>query len=117
MGHSEFYHSKAWRKKRAKILRRDKHLCRESLRYGKRVDATTVHHIFPLEQYPELALEDWNLVSLSTERHDAMHDRKTGAVTELGRQWQRRVSPHPLALGNQGKGDRAMELFPIERDF
>lgn len=102
MSNRAFYHSKAWQKKRAKILRRDKDLCRESLRYGKRVDATTVHHIYPLEQYPEWALEDWNLISLSGDRHEAMHDRKSGAVTVLGLQWQRRVSPHPSPSDSGG---------------
>ena len=49
------YDNKRWKKKREKILKRDGYLCRESKRYGKRVGATTVHHIYPAEAYPEYA--------------------------------------------------------------
>ena len=104
MDSHSFYRSKAWQKKRKAILRRDKHLCRESIRYGKHVDATTVHHVFPLEEHPEWAFEDWNLISLCGEKHDAMHDRKAGKATALGRQWQERVSPHPKSEDKEKPG-------------
>lgn len=63
-------------------------MCQESKRYGKTVPATTVHHIYPLEYYPELACVDWNLISLSDKQHNAMHARVTRELTELGEQWQ-----------------------------
>lgn len=85
------YKSAKWKRKRTKILRRDEYMCQESKRYGKTEPATTVHHIYPVEFYPELALTDWNLVSLSDKQHNAMHDRTTHEITELGRQWQERV--------------------------
>lgn len=88
-----FYKGKRWITKRAKILRRDEYMCQESKRYGKTVAATTVHHIYPLEYYPELALEDWNLISLCEKQHNAMHDRVTHELTALGMQWQERVRP------------------------
>lgn len=94
-----FYKTPKWRKKRKRILRRDEYLCQESARYGKTVPATSVHHIFPFEKYPELALVNDNLLSLSDECHNAMHDRVTGEVTELGRQWQQRVTPLLRAKG------------------
>lgn len=87
---TDFYKSKRWKRKRAVILRRDEYLCQESKRYGRSEPATTVHHVFPLQQYPELALVEWNLVSLSDKQHNAMHDRITNEVTALGRQWQDR---------------------------
>lgn len=65
-------------------------MCQESKRYGKTVSATTVHHIFPVEFYPELALTDWNLLSLSSDKHNAMHVRDSHELTELGKQWQER---------------------------
>lgn len=86
-----FHKTKGWKRKRAVILRRDEYLCQESKRYGKSVPATMVHHIYPIEHYPELALVDWNLVSLSDKAHNAMHDRVTHELTELGKQWQERV--------------------------
>jgi len=89
------YKSARWRKLRERILRRDKYLCRESARYGRRVEATMVHHIWPADQYPEYAWCAWNLVSLSSQAHNAMHDRDTGALTELGEAWRRRVTPPP----------------------
>lgn len=66
-------------------------MCQESKRYGKTEPATTVHHIYPLETYPELALVDWNLVSLTTKWHNAMHDRTSHEVTVRGLAWQDRV--------------------------
>lgn len=86
-----FYKTSRWKKKREAILRRDKYLCRECARYGRSTPAQTVHHIYPLEQYPELALAGDNLISLCASCHDAMHDRNTGQVTEAGRRWQQRV--------------------------
>lgn len=88
-----FYKSKRWLAKRARILRRDEYLCQQSKRYGRSVAATTVHHIYPLEFYPELALESWNLISLSEQQHNAMHDRVTHELTALGLEWQRRREP------------------------
>lgn len=66
------YKSKRWRRLRRCILRRDGYRCREWARYGKAVEATTVHHVWPAEEYPEYAWAPWNLVSLSGDRHDAM---------------------------------------------
>ena len=83
----------AWSGYKLAVLRRDGYRCRESARYGKRVEATTVHHVWPAEDYPEYAWELWNLISLSGEQHDAMHDRRTGRLTMLGESWRRRISP------------------------
>ena len=83
-----------WQALRARVLIRDGYLCRESKRYGKRVDATHVHHIWPAEDYPEYAYCAWNCLSLSGEAHDRMHDRKTRKLTTLGEYW-RRKTPRP----------------------
>ncbi|SHH37172.1 HNH endonuclease [Desulforamulus hydrothermalis] len=88
-----FYKSRRWQSKRANILRRDEYLCRECRRYGKTTAATTVHHVFPLEQRPDLGLVSDNLISLCNEHHDKMHDRTNGELTDLGKQWEQRVSP------------------------
>ena len=89
-GSSFPYDGKRWQRLRESILRRDGYQCRESRRYGKTVEATIVHHIYPAEEYPEYAWCSWNLISLSREAHNAMHDRNTGALTALGREWMRR---------------------------
>lgn len=85
-----FYNSKKWKRKREVILRRDGYLCQESKRYGKNIPADMVHHIYPLEEYPELALTNWNLVSMCHHEHNKMHDRITNEITIKGKQWQRR---------------------------
>jgi 5-methylcytosine-specific restriction protein A len=85
------YKGKRWLKKRDKILRRDEYLCQESKRYGKTEAATTVHHIYPVEFYPELAYTDWNLISLSDSKHNTMHDRDTHELTDKGKALQLRV--------------------------
>lgn len=84
------YKSKRWEIKRGKILRRDR-LCQQCKRYGKHRAATTAHHCFPAEQYPEFAWCDWNLVGLCSACHNSMHDRDTHKLTALGEQWKRRA--------------------------
>lgn len=87
-----FYRSRRWERLRAAVLRRDGYLCQESRRYGKRVEATTVHHVFPREEFPEYQWEAWNLVSLAGDVHDQMHDRAGGALSEKGAELLRRVA-------------------------
>ena len=110
-----FYRSKAWTRKRENILRRDEYRCQEAKRYGKHREAVTVHHIYPLAEYPELALMDWILLSLSNEYHNRMHDRNTGRITSAGLYWQRkrrkqfekamgRHPPHPVQGENERRG-------------
>lgn len=89
------YKTNRWKKKRAAILRRDGYLCQISKWYGKRVDATTVHHIYPVEDYPEYAWCDWNLISVSAEMHDKLHDRATGRLTAFGLALKNKTPPHP----------------------
>ena len=84
-----FYKSARWLRLREAVLRRDGYMCQISKRYGKRVQATTVHHIFPRDEYPEYQWEPWNLISLSGARHDELHDRTTGALTEKGQNLQK----------------------------
>lgn len=86
-----FYKSKKWLNKRERILRRDNYMCRESARFGKTLPANTVHHIYPLELYPELAFESWNLISMNTSIHNSFHDRNTDEVIGSGLYWQRKM--------------------------
>lgn len=91
------YKSKRWKRLREKILRRDGYMCQVSKRYGRMVEANTVHHIFPAEQYPEYQWCEWNLISLSQSVHNEMHVRDSFELTEKGRALQRRVEqrmPH-----------------------
>lgn len=91
------YKTRRWARLRAQILRRDGYMCREAARYGLTVEATTVHHIWPVEDYPEYAWEPWNLISLSQKEHNAMHDREHNRLTDKGEAWRRRTIPPPSA--------------------
>ena len=72
------YKSSKWKRKRAVILRRDKYLCQECKKYGRRRDAVTVHHIKHADTNPELAYTDSNLTSLCQACHNKMHPEKGG---------------------------------------
>ena len=65
-------------------MRRDGYRCQISKRYGKAVPAEVVHHIYPVDEYPEYAYSPWNLISLSRQAHNRLHDRATGELTEEG---------------------------------
>jgi 5-methylcytosine-specific restriction endonuclease McrA len=79
-----FHWSNEWKAKRKKILARDSYRDQWEARYGRNVNADTVHHIFPVEWFPEYKMASWNLISLSTKTHNMMHDRASGALTEAG---------------------------------
>lgn len=87
-----FYKSARWRRLREAVLRRDGYMCQVSKRYGKRVQATTVHHVFPREEFPEYQWEPWNLISLAGDVHDEMHDRATWALTGKGVELLKRIA-------------------------
>lgn len=73
----KFYTSKTiWRPKRLEILKRDNNECQECKKQGKYREATTVHHIKHLKDYPWLALTDSNLESVCDECHNILHPEK-----------------------------------------
>ena len=75
------YTSKRWGRKRAAILRRDDYRCVWCRRYGRNRPAVVVHHIKHVDEYPELAYEDSNLVSLCQGCHNKAHPEKARAAT------------------------------------
>ena len=72
------YYGTKWKRKRKRILRLDGYICQISKRYGRTEEATVVHHIYPADEYPEWAWEDWNLISVSLATHNKLENRKTG---------------------------------------
>lgn len=85
------YTSKRWLRLRQKILKRDNYMCQYSKRYGRMKQADTVHHILPAERYPEYEWCEWNLISLSKEAHNIMHDRDSHDLTDEGLKLQERL--------------------------
>lgn len=87
-----WYKSGRWMMLRESVLRRDRYICQDAARYGRRIAAETVHHIFPRNEFPEFQWAPWNLISLSDKAHDEMHDRRTGALTKKGVELLRRTA-------------------------
>lgn len=87
-----FYKTTRWKKLRASILNRDRHVCQLTKRYGRLIEANTVHHIFPREYFPEFQWQPWNLISLSTAAHNALHDRESDQLTADGLDLLRRTA-------------------------
>ena len=86
----DIYHQPRWVKLRAAVLRRDGYQCQVCKRYGKPVEATHVHHIFPVDKYPERRWNPENLLSLCEACHNRMHDRLTGDLSPEGMELMRR---------------------------
>lgn len=73
-----FYLSAKWKRKRKAILARDDYKCQMCKRYGRTTPAQTVHHIKHLDEYPELALDSNNLISVCNKCHNKLHPEKGG---------------------------------------
>ena len=88
----KFYQTTRWKSMRRAVLARDRLLCQECARFGRRVDADAVHHVFPRTEFPEHQWAAWNCVSLCRRCHDGMHDRNTDALTKRGVELLKRVA-------------------------
>ena len=66
----DFYVSSLWLHKRKEILRENKYQCKLCKQEGKYSRANHVHHIKHLRKFPELALEDNNLMPVCKECHE-----------------------------------------------
>ena len=73
-----FYHWPVWRRLRRLALQRDRYLCQDCLEKGVIRTATEVHHVAPVDERPELALELDNLRSLCWECHERTKHRGGG---------------------------------------
>ena len=75
-----FYHTGAWRRTRRMVLQRDHYLCQKCLSKNRITKATEVHHIRELEDFPLLALDLSNLVSLCWDCHEETKSHGTDRV-------------------------------------
>ena len=90
----DIYSTRRWKKKREHILRRDGWLDQVALRDGMKIEADTVHHILPREDFPEYQWCDWNLISVNglLTHKRRLHMRYTGRLTKLGKQLMRETA-------------------------
>jgi 5-methylcytosine-specific restriction endonuclease McrA len=87
------YKARRWERLRAQVMRRDGYRCQLSKRYGKSVPADLVHHIYPVDEFPEYAFEPWNLIAVSRAAHNKLHDRDSDKLTAEGVALMRRTIP------------------------
>nr|DAT53089.1 MAG TPA: HNH endonuclease bacteriophage, HNH Endonuclease, DNA.52A [Caudoviricetes sp.] len=87
------YKARRWERLRAQVMRRDGYRCQLSKRFGKAVPADLVHHIYPVDEFPEYAFEPWNLISVSRAAHNKLHDRDSDKLTAEGVALMRRTIP------------------------
>lgn len=92
MNDRAFFNSPRWQALRVSVLRRDGYIDQVAKRYGKRLTADTVHHIFPREVFPEYSFQPWNLISLSGSTHNKMHIRDSHYLTTDGMQLLERTA-------------------------
>lgn len=85
------YKARRWERLRAQVMRRDGYRCQLSKRYGKAVPADLVHHIYPVDEFPEYAFEPWNLIAVSRAAHNKLHDRDSDKLTAEGVALMRRT--------------------------
>lgn len=87
----KIYNSRQWKIKRLDVLSRDRFECQDCKKRLKDASAegirltgddarirpaVEVHHIKELKDYPELAFNDDNLISLCTQCHNLRHGRE-----------------------------------------
>jgi len=74
-----FYKSAMWQKKKKEILIRDNYECQECKKEGKlttiQQSKLDVHHIKELKDYPELAFNNDNLITVCIYHHNLLDGR------------------------------------------
>lgn len=86
-----FYKTAAWLKLRESVLIRDHYLCQSCLRDGTITTANTVHHIVPIEEDPDLALDADNCESICPPCHNQAHPEKGGGKKERRKNRKARI--------------------------
>lgn len=109
----EFIWSEQWRRKAHSILRRDGYIDQYILKTtGRMIEANLVHHILPRDEFPQYAMEDWNLISLNKRTHSRIIHTIKGKLTNEGRKlmmetaFKQGIKLHEkiLVIGKPGSG-------------
>lgn len=82
----KFIKTPAWKWKRQNILRRDNFTDQWILQHeGRHIQGDLVHHILPKEDFPQYALADWNLITVSRRTHNRILHNMNGDLTRKGK--------------------------------
>lgn len=119
------YDEPQWRRLRERALRRDGYLDQIEKRYGRYKPAEVVHHIFPVDKYPEYQYSLWNLISVTRATHNRLHERETQELSKDG--WSLLVrtaqkngvevpqnAPQSISARKRGNGIPALYDFPSD---
>jgi 5-methylcytosine-specific restriction protein A len=97
-------YDRAWQRVRGAFLKAHP-LCVECERRGKVRPAEVVHHLKPVEDFPELRLKWSNLEGLCRDCHERHHGRKAGGGGCDASGWPA-SSDHPWNLSEGGRGSK-----------
>lgn len=92
-----FYGTQAWRRLRQAVLERDHYWCQVCRRRW----ANTVHHIIPIEERPDLALDMDNCQGICQICHNQQHPEKGGSE---GVAWQAPSCIRIIDIKKEGEG-------------
>lgn len=70
---NDFYHSKEWAAVVEKVKARANGLDEYALSIGQLIKGNTVHHIYPIDERPDLRLSIDNLIYVSPRSHGYIH--------------------------------------------
>lgn len=74
-----FYKKRFWKMAQKNILKRDHYLCQDCLKKGIKTEAVVAHHLKSPADYPQLAFNGENLVSLC----EVCHHKRHGGVIDF----------------------------------
>lgn len=110
----KFYLTDKWQRLRRFILKEHGYLCQNCKRYGRKTEATEVHHITPLREDFDKRLEINNLISLCSDCHKSMH-LLDGSLSKEGKNLQRRTMlKSKFTNVNKTQGKRQVKLTKVK---
>lgn len=71
----DFYNDRTWRKTSKEAKKRDNNECQHCKAKGLHAAAEQTHHIKELKEYPHLAYDLFNLISLCKPCHNKVHGK------------------------------------------
>ncbi len=95
---NEYYHSGAWKRQTAMLKARANGLDEYELCFGRLMQGTTAHHIYPVEERPDLKESIENLLYVSATTHNRLH-----AEYKRGEKEKRELQERLIAIA-RGRG-------------